>query len=160
MLINRRLGVASKLLENYNSKQNGFTVFELVVVLIGFAIVIALLPWAYSSFVVTPEPVLPETVREKMINISLLKSDISSAVSQLEAFKEKNGYYPKTNDCLLAENESNICLRPAQGSVFEYKPEKTDSGIQNYELFATKKGVTRRYVVTNLDTNPVVAPEI
>lgn len=140
------------------SRHDGFTVFELIVVLIGFAIVIALLPWAYSSFVVDSEPVLPEKVREKMINITLLKRDISSAVFQLDEFKVKNGYYPKTNDCLAAESTVNICLKPTQGSVFEYKPDLAEKDSQNYTLYTTKKGVSRSYVVTNKDTNPIVAP--
>ncbi len=148
-----------KILINYNKKpQAGFTVFELIVVLIGFGIVIALMPWAYSSFVVDSEPILPKTVRDKMINITLLKRDIAGAVSQLDEFKTKNGYYPKTNDCLIAETAVNICLKPDQGSVFEYKPDLAEKDSQNYSLYTTKKGVSRSYIVTNNNTSPVIAP--
>ena len=145
----------SKLFMSQNkSSQAGFTAFELIIVLIGFTIMIALLPWAYSSFIPDAEVTLPSSVRQKIINISLLKSDITSAQSQLSAYKIKYGRFPATNDCNLSISDANICLVAYQGSVFQYQPDPK-SKLQNYTLYTSKKGVTRTFIITNKQTSPV-----
>ena len=143
-----------KIFSNHNKLQSGFTMFELIVVLVGLIIVVALMPWAYSSFTASPELTLPDSVREKLINISLLKSDLNSAQEKLEAFKTKNGSYPKTDNCLAKESIENICLEPSQGSIYKYQYQEN-----GYRLEASKDGVARPFFIMNSNTNPVAVEQ-
>ncbi len=68
-----------------NKKQKGFTVIELLIVIIAVGILGAIVISTYSGI----------KVKE---NNSTRQSDIKDIQTQLEAFYSQNGYYPSLND--------------------------------------------------------------
>ncbi len=103
------------------SKHHGFTIVELLVVIVILGILAGITLVAYTNIT-------------KKADQAVLQSDISNASKQLEIFKVTNGSYPSTTNCLSADSNTNLCLKTSNGSNFTYQV--PDSNYpQSYTLY-------------------------
>ena len=107
------------------SNSKGFTIVELLVVIIVIGILAAIIVVAYNG------------IQQQAIAASL-KSDLNSASKKLELFKVENGVYPSDNICPVP-GVGEICLAASPGNAFTYN--------------ALNAGVN--YTLTNKNTNNV-----
>ena len=76
--------------------QNGFTIVELLVVIVVIGILAAITIVSYNG------------ISQRAIVVSL-QSDLSNSSQQLKVFQVLNSAYPQTNDCSIAERATHIC---------------------------------------------------
>ena len=129
----------------HQSYSKGFTIVELLVVIIVIGILAAIIVVAYNG------------IQQQAIAASL-KSDLNSASKKLELFKVENGVYPSDNVCPVP-GVGEICLVASPGNIFDYH--QTNSGA-NYTLSNTNTNTTA-YTITDTNTTPtlvVIAPII
>lgn len=124
-----------------NSKTLGFTIVELLVVIVIIGILAAITIVSYTGMT-------------KKANEASLVSDLGSAKKQIALYYVEHGVYPKTlgiNDCLTNDTlspptDTNYCLKSGSGNVFS-----TALGDgTSYDLTATKG--TLVYKVTDSTT--------
>ena len=119
---------------NYN--KSGFTIVELLVVIVVIGILAAITVIAYNG------------ISSKAIATSLL-SDLNNASKQLKLYNTLYGSYPTLNssNCPSAPIVDNIyCLKPSPDTVFHYNVDNTVSP-QSFVLTATKSGIS--YIIAN-----------
>lgn len=108
------------------NKQAGFTLVELLIVIVVIAILAAITFVAYNGI-------------QNRAHLAAVQSDMYNAKLKLETFKvENNGVYPNSvNDCPLPAS-TNLCLSASSGDTYIYAPlaKGTPFGIQSpsYEL--------------------------
>ena len=95
-----------------NPKLSGFTIVELLVVIVVIGILAAITVVSYTG------------ISNKAI-ISSLQLDLSSASKQLKMFNVDNGYFPttiSTNCTTNPTNTTNLCLKQSPGNSFTSIP--------------------------------------
>lgn len=121
---------------NRHNYRPGFTIAELLVVIVIIAILVTLALVAYSG------------ISQKAIGASL-QSDLKNASSQIKAYNAENGSYPTSNNCTggTTPTPPKICLKSSAGNSygFSYSANNTTSP-QTFTLKATNGATT--YVVT------------
>ena len=109
-------------------RTNGFTIVELLVVIVVIGILAAITIVSYSG------------VQNKAI-IASLQSDLSSDAKKLKLYNVEHGYYPTAldgNNCPSApEADTRYCLKYGLDSTFSYT-----GGDQGFKIKMTKKGIT------------------
>lgn len=118
----------------------GFTIVELLVVIVVIGILASITIISYSG------------VSKKAIEASI-QSDIANAAKQLKVFQatDPNEYYPATINCALPDSATNKCIKSSSGLTFVYSPQN-GTNPRTFTLDATKSGLT--YRITN-DSSPV-----
>ena len=87
--------------------ENGFTIVELLVVIVVIGILAAITIVSYTG------------ITQKAV-ASSLQSDLSNASQQLKIFQIENSAYPTANNC-PAPTTGEICLKSSSGAVYDYK---------------------------------------
>ncbi|MEP7204704.1 MAG: prepilin-type N-terminal cleavage/methylation domain-containing protein, partial [Candidatus Saccharibacteria bacterium] len=101
----------------------GFTIVELLVVIVVIGILAAISIVAYSG------------IQNRAI-IANLTSDLSSAATQLRLFQVDNGSFPSSNDCSASPAAGSLCLKSSAGTSYQYVA--SSAGPASFCLTATK----------------------
>lgn len=94
------------------TKLNGFTIIELLVVIVVIGILASISLVSYSGI----------TTRARIVSI---KSDLSNSAKQLKMFNIDNGYYPTTISTNCAANPTtttNLCIKASSGNEYITTP--------------------------------------
>ena len=131
-----------------NSKKSGFTIVELLVVIVVIGILAAITIVSYTG------------IAQKAKIVSM-KSDLSNASTQIKMFQvnDPSGNYPTANNC-PSPSATEICLKASNGNTFPSVGGYTTNNSANPKTFQLDvvNGATK-YRITN-DSAPlaVVAP--
>src|SRR5665648_1025044 len=117
----------------YYRKSSGFTIVDLLVVIVVIGILAAITIVSYTG------------ISSKAVQASL-QSDLSNAKKRLDIFYTDNGSYPATNNCGIAESTTNICLKTSGSNSFTYTPINTTSPLA---FHLTGENGSTRYTATN-----------
>jgi prepilin-type N-terminal cleavage/methylation domain-containing protein len=121
------------------SRRAGFTIVELLVVIVVIGILAALTIVSYSGIA-------------KQAVVASLKSDLTNASRQLKVFHVDNGSYPTSiNTC--PATTGTMCLKPSQGNTFD---EYTRPTTQTFTLRA--KNGSSIFLITDNTAPSEVAP--
>jgi len=116
-------------------QQHGFTIVELLVVIVVIGILAAITVVAYTG------------ISQKAI-VASLQSDLTNSVPRLKMYQVEHGAYPATLDgsnCPTGPADTNYCLKPSSGNTFAYS---SSSPYSTFSLVATNTNGTA-YNVTD-----------
>lgn len=100
-----------------SSKRQGFTIVELLIVIVVVGILAAISVVAYNGI-------------QQRTQLALVQSDSSSFAKKLEVFKVENENYPTLiNDC-PSPATGNLCLKPSNESIVLYDKVSSTWGIK------------------------------
>ncbi len=119
-------------------KSSGFTIVELLVVIVVIAILAAITIVAYRD------------ISQQAI-ASSLSSDLDNASKQLKLYQVDNGSYPTALDCSSSPAISTICLKVSNGTTYTTY-QSSSASSQVFCLTATKNGISYR---TTNDSVPI-----
>lgn len=125
------------------SQQSGFTIVELLVVIVVIGILAAITVVAYTG------------INQKAI-VASLQSDLTSSSRRLKLYYIDNGAYPASLDgsnCPTGPADSRYCLKPSQGNSYTYNSPGAHSG---FSLTATNGSTAWR--ITENSAPGEVAP--
>ncbi|MBC7868935.1 prepilin-type N-terminal cleavage/methylation domain-containing protein [Candidatus Saccharibacteria bacterium] len=122
-----------------SEKQTGFTIVELLVVIVVIGILAAVTIVAYSG------------VQQKA-TVASLSSDLTNASKLLKLYQVENGTYPTVNDCSATPVADSICLKASPGSSYTAFQVNNSVNPQTFCLNAMNSG--RNYNI-NSDGTPV-----
>lgn len=134
--------------QNPNYSRSGFTIVELLVVIVIIGILGAITIISYTS------------ISQKATAASL-QSDLNSGSNRLKMYQVEHGQYPDTltlsgagNYC-PTPNDTKYCLKSSSGNTLDYTP-ASGSSPQSFTLDATSTNNTT-YSVTN-NFSPFLVP--
>jgi|GEM_PF-1091146 len=128
-------------------KQHGFTIVELLVVIVVIGILAAITIVSFTG------------VSKKAV-VASLQSDLSSASKKLEMYKVEHGSYPNTltdsgsGKYCPSPLDAQYCVKTSSGNTFNYPTVGPNS--QTYSLYVAAADTTQ-YVITNVNTAPTVS---
>ena len=122
------------------TKKSGFTIVELLVVIVVIGILAAITIVSYTGI-------------SNRATVASLQSDLSNASTQLKIFQVDNGKYPDTIDCGIADSNTNKCLKVSNGNAYSYYQVNNSVNPQNFILHASKNSTY--YRISN-DSKPAV----
>jgi prepilin-type N-terminal cleavage/methylation domain-containing protein len=121
------------------SSRRGFTIVELLIVIVVIGILAAITIVAYNG------------IQGRAI-AATLQSDLDNASKQLKLYQVDNSAYPTTNDCSASPAAGSICLKASGSTTYTaFQVSNASSTSQSFCLTATNNG--NSYRVTN-DTTP------
>lgn len=124
-----------------NIRNKGFTIVELLVVIVIIGILAAITIVSYTG------------VTQKA-NEASIKSDLANSIKKLNMFYAEHGVYPQdldANKCPTIPADTNYCLKANSGATLTYS---SSSPWQDFSLTETKGTVS---FVGTKDTSPVIA---
>lgn len=111
---------------NKQLRPSGFTIVELLIVIVVIGILAAITIVAYSGI-------------QQRATISSLSSDLDNSAKLLKLFQVDNSAYPVTINCLIADSTTNKCLKSSPNTTYQYI---TGTNPQLFCLAATKGNQT------------------
>lgn len=109
-------------------KQTGFTIVELLVVIVVIGILAAITIVSYAGI-------------SAKATVASLQSDLAASAQQLKLARVYTGAYPATIDCSKAEDATNKCLRASPGSTYTDYVVDDSSNPQSFMLVEMKDGL-------------------
>jgi prepilin-type N-terminal cleavage/methylation domain-containing protein len=134
---------ACSILKNMSKKSDGFTIVELLVVIVVIGILAAITIVAYRG------------IAQKATEASLV-SDLDNASKQLKLFFAENDTYPATLNCSLPDSTTNKCIKSSNGNAYTEYQVDNNSSAPNFRLSSVNNGITS-YRVTS-DSAPIACP--
>jgi prepilin-type N-terminal cleavage/methylation domain-containing protein len=117
------------------NRQRGFTIVELLIVVVIIAILATITIVAYNG------------VQQRAIAASI-QSDLDNASKKLKLFQVDNSAYPTANDCSTTPIAGSICLKAAVGTTYTaFQVSNSPASSQSFCLTAMQNGVS--YRITN-----------
>jgi prepilin-type N-terminal cleavage/methylation domain-containing protein len=145
--LNKKQSTNNQSVFTSSTQLNGFTIIELLVVIVVIAILAAITIVAYTG------------ISQKAI-ASALQSDLTSAQKQLKLYYVDHGSYPESIatevDNCPTPTDARYCLKPSPGNTFSYTP--SPPSYQTFTLDVTNTASTVTYRITN-DTGPELVAE-
>lgn len=94
-----------------NIRKNGFTIVELLVVIVIIGILASITIISYTGI-------------SNKATVASIKSDLSSASIQIKMFQaiDSSGNYPVGVDCSVSPAANTVCLKTSSGNSFIYNP--------------------------------------
>lgn len=137
------------------SKQTGFTIVELLIVIVVIGILAAITIVTYAGI-------------SQRATATSLKSDLNGASKQLRLYQVDNSGYPIGIDCNTTPAANTICLKSSNGTTYTtFTPNNTTNpqtfcitatnGTANYFVNQDGTPASGACSVTNLVLNPVPA---
>lgn len=127
-------------------KSSGFTIVELLVVIVVIGILAAITIVSYTG------------ISQKAI-VASLQSDLVTASQQLKIYQVDKGVYPSTIDCSVSPPNYSICIKSSPGNTFDVNAYavavNNTANPQTFTLMASNTASTIKYYITN-DTSPVL----
>jgi prepilin-type N-terminal cleavage/methylation domain-containing protein len=122
---------------NYNklNKQTGFTIVELLVVIVVIGILAAISVISYRGVT-------------KRATVSVIKSELVQSAKKIELYKIENGIYPSNINCVSLE-QTSICIETSGSIEAEYL---TSDDKKFYALKLTKGDIN--YHISSSSLNP------
>jgi prepilin-type N-terminal cleavage/methylation domain-containing protein len=108
-------------------RKHGFTIVELLVVIVVIGILAAITIVSYTGI-------------SNKATLASLQSDLSNTIKQLSLFYVQNSAYPQTTDCNQALSATNLCIKSASTSNLIYTASPTN--YQNYRLTTSNNGIS------------------
>lgn len=99
---------------NRRSFGSGFTIVELLVVIVVIGILAAITITSYTGIT-------------QRANLASVQSDLESAVKVLKLFQVDNGNYPLTIDCAQADSTINKCVKASGANSLTYQADNSAS---------------------------------
>lgn len=129
-----------------NSTKSGFTIVELLVVIVVIGILAAITIVAYRG------------ISQRAI-VSTLQSDLNSASTQLKMYQatDDSNKFPDADDCSVAPANKTICLKHSSGNNFTYTPDNS-TNTATYVLDVDNDGLTYRITNDSAPVAVIVAP--
>src|SRR5680860_1009924 len=128
--------------------QSGFTIVELLVVIVVIGILAAITIVSYTG------------ISQRAIAASL-QSDLTNASQQLKLFQVENSAYPSTIRCDIPDSSTNKCLKASGSNAFTYPAPNNSSTPQTFTLDAANGTITYRITndstPTDVATTPITA---
>jgi len=123
--------------------QRGFTIVELLVVIVVIGILAAVTIVSYTGIA-------------QKAKIASMQSDLSSAAQQLKLFQaaDPNNYYPATIDCTIPDSTTNKCVKASGSNSFIGGYTFNNSAVPRTFTLVVTNGGTISYNITN-DSAPV-----
>lgn len=128
--------------------QRGFTIVELLIVIVIIGILAAITIVAYNGI-------------QQRATIASLSSDLDNANKSLKLFQVDNSTFPTTIDCSIADSMVNKCVKSSNGTTYQYvasnvtKPQTfcmtANNGSQNYNITQEGAPTTGICPIVNLD---------
>src|SRR5665811_1195110 len=94
-------------MHNLWAKQKGFTIVELLIVIVVIGILAAITIVAYSG------------IQQRAV-VASLTSDLDNASKLLKLFQVDNSAYPATINCAIADSTTNKCIESSSGTMYQY----------------------------------------
>jgi prepilin-type N-terminal cleavage/methylation domain-containing protein len=120
-------------------KHYGFTIVELLVVIVVIGILAAISIVSYSG--VTQRAVA-----------STIKSDLDGVTRQLDLFRVDNDTYPLTVDCSQVDSATNKCLKTHSGMTYGY----TTNIVNNSQSFCASAQMSGQSYRVTTGNSPIV----
>ncbi|MEP7204706.1 MAG: LamG-like jellyroll fold domain-containing protein [Candidatus Saccharibacteria bacterium] len=105
----------------------GFTIVELLIVIVVIGILAAITIVAYSSV-------------SRRATVANLQSDLTNASNLLKLFQVDNNVYPDTIICAQPDDTANKCLKPSGGVTYTYSVNNV-TNPQTFCVNATRGGI-------------------
>lgn len=109
--------------EDNQTHKKGFTIVELLVVIVVIGILAAITIVSYTG------------ISQRAITSSL-QSDLSNAAQQLKLFQVDNSAFPLTINCTSPDSSTNKCIKNSNGNSFTYNA-NNNVNPQTFGLTAT-----------------------
>ena len=122
----------------YKTKQQGFTIVELLIVIVVIGILAALVITTFTGI-------------QKKARDTERKTDIKALHGQIEAYYAQNGYYPQLSDVTIANLkglDADALVDPKGGSL---KAGASDADQYGYDVFAGTTGTACTTAAQNCD---------
>jgi prepilin-type N-terminal cleavage/methylation domain-containing protein len=128
------------------SQQHGFTIVELLVVIVVIGILAAITIVSYTG------------ISQKAV-LASLQSDLSTSAQRLKMYQVEHGAYPQSLDgsnCPTGPADTQYCLKPSPGNTFAYS---SSSPYTSFSLVATNvSGISYQVTDNSKPTALVAAP--
>ncbi|MBC7869075.1 prepilin-type N-terminal cleavage/methylation domain-containing protein [Candidatus Saccharibacteria bacterium] len=113
-------------------KQDGFTIVELLIVIVVIGVLASISIVAYSG------------INQRAVAASL-SSDLASATKQLKLFQVDYSAYPTTINCAIADSATNKCLKSSNGTTYTYN---ANNGVNPQTFGLTAYNGTQSYNIS------------
>jgi len=126
-----------------NPKLSGFTIVELLVVIVIIGILAAITIVAYTG------------ISQRAV-VASIQSDLTSSSQRLKMYYVDHGTYPQTLDgsnCPTGPSDTNYCLKASSGNTYSYS---SSSPYSSFVLVATNTNGAR-YLITNSTATAVLS---
>lgn len=121
------------------SSRRGFTIVELLIVIVVIGILAAITIVAYNGIL-------------QKATVASLTADLVSASKRLKLYQVDNSGYPITNDCSASPAANSICLKSSSGTTYTAFQTNNTTNPQAFCLTALNSGTSYR---TTGDSTPI-----